>query len=324
MDWPNELWIKLYVRDTADWISMSFDEQAVLLLLLRKADRSGVISFGSRGQAALPRILGHPGDAARIMAAVDGLRQIGSVTVCESHLCIPNYEAAQKARSSDRARKAAERARSEAAKRSNSGKEANNNVTRGHSESHGVTARHDEMRRDEMRLLNTTHTHAAAPPASVPEAPGVGVCDGGTPEPALGTRSRKAGKGSEWRQELLAIWAAYPRQEGKGAGLELLEQEIEASDDPRATLAAIRTAAASYAAMVHDEGRDRRMIKTFGFFAKHWEDYVDTVMAPKPKPVEPPAVVEEIPPEVREANREAAREAFASMVGGVFRGPGRV
>lgn len=314
MDWPNELWIKLYVRDSADWLSMSFDEQAVLVLLLRKADRSGNISLGSRGTAAIPRILGHQGEAGRILSAIDGLCQIGTIQIHESHLSIPNYEAAQKVRSSSRARKAAERARKAAAKAARDARKNSNashpNVTPGHSMSHGVTGRHDEMRRDEMRCVNT-NTPAAQE----------GGCAAESEIVRWDTKPGSGGlEANQVRQELLAVWGAYPRRrEGKKAALEHLEAQISASSDPRSTLRDIVASARAYMDMVKDEGREVHMIKSFLSFAKSWEDYVpDEPAGPalRSVPSSPPAetVISE---EDREANRAAASAALAALSGGL-------
>lgn len=49
MNWSNERYVRLYTRDTSDWLLLSWQAQALLCLLLRKADRLGEIDLGRHG-----------------------------------------------------------------------------------------------------------------------------------------------------------------------------------------------------------------------------------------------------------------------------------
>ena len=55
MDWSNERYVRVYTRDTADWLALSTDAQDLLLLLLRRL-RIGVDSATASAQpiAVLP------------------------------------------------------------------------------------------------------------------------------------------------------------------------------------------------------------------------------------------------------------------------------
>ena len=57
MNWEDERYVRLYVRDTGDWCALSWDAQALLMHLLRKTDRSGIVQLGKRGRANLPAML---------------------------------------------------------------------------------------------------------------------------------------------------------------------------------------------------------------------------------------------------------------------------
>lgn len=46
MDFANERYVRLYVRDTMTWKRLGWDGQTMLMHLLRKVDRSGVIDIG--------------------------------------------------------------------------------------------------------------------------------------------------------------------------------------------------------------------------------------------------------------------------------------
>ncbi len=115
-DWADEPWVKLYIRDEADWLAMPFDAQAVLLMLLRKVDRAGFLGLGRAGLRALPAVLGHPADAERILA---GLTYLVNVDGClkllpDGRLFWPNYSRAQAAKSSDKLRQQQKRERDRA------------------------------------------------------------------------------------------------------------------------------------------------------------------------------------------------------------------
>ena len=103
-NWEDERYVRLYVRDTGDWCALSWDAQALLMHLFRKADRSGIVQLGKRGRANLPAMLGHGNETARIDSAFracpDGCVELRG----DNLLVIPNFTKAQEAKQSDRRR----------------------------------------------------------------------------------------------------------------------------------------------------------------------------------------------------------------------------
>lgn len=147
MDWANERYVRIYVRDTADDLVLSWQASGLWPQLVRKADRSGVIAtnHGARGIAALVR---WPVDV--VTAALAELVQDGRIQEClePAGYVIPNYIEAQETPSSDKHRKKEERERrreganNSVTKRdieSRNVTETSRSVTPGHAESHDVT-----------------------------------------------------------------------------------------------------------------------------------------------------------------------------------------
>lgn len=136
MRWEDERYVRLYTRDTATWKLLPWQGRALLPLLLRKADRLGLVDVeGDRveGVAALvdlPPEVVEPGLA--------GLLARGVVVEAPGGLAFPRYTEAQEARASDRLRAQDYRARKTVTHRD----EASRTVTDRHDSSHGVTRRH--------------------------------------------------------------------------------------------------------------------------------------------------------------------------------------
>jgi hypothetical protein len=101
LDWANERWIKVYVRDTPDWQKMSWDAKAMLMLLLRKADSRGVVDLGKDGRENIAWVLGHAELKQRLDLALDELLADGCVSISTNALVIRNFTEAQQARTSD-------------------------------------------------------------------------------------------------------------------------------------------------------------------------------------------------------------------------------
>jgi hypothetical protein len=159
MRWEDEQFVKVYVRDTGDWLALGWEAQALFLLLLRKADRAGVLRAGRAKVRGLAALAGMPLEV--VERALPALLEDGCLQECEGGYIIPNYIEAQEARQTDRARKQLQRERdrdtSIASGQSAMARDAldapprreSHGVTRRHTASHGVTLRLDETRRDE-------------------------------------------------------------------------------------------------------------------------------------------------------------------------------
>lgn len=57
--WQDERYVRVYTRDTADWLSLSFLAQGLFVLLLRKVDRAGILPLGRQGKKGAVVAIGH-------------------------------------------------------------------------------------------------------------------------------------------------------------------------------------------------------------------------------------------------------------------------
>lgn len=109
MDWCDETWVKLYRRDTADWLLLSWRARGLFCLLLRAVNRSGVLDLGKTGSRAVAVHV--RGEWHEIGPALEELLGDGCVRINGAALVIPNFVNAQDAAMSDRARSKVSRER---------------------------------------------------------------------------------------------------------------------------------------------------------------------------------------------------------------------
>ena len=184
IDWSDEPWVKLYRRDTADWLALSWQARGLFALLLRAVTRAGTLDLGKTGPRAVAVYLHAPW--AEIEAPLAELVADGCVIVRGTTLCVRNYVAAQEATQSDRARQRLARERhrdlalgelSESTDLSRNVTSASQNVTRASRNvtetSRAVTRCHAASRREEKRGEETEEKSGAPlpPTAPQPEAP---------------------------------------------------------------------------------------------------------------------------------------------------------
>lgn len=114
MDWSNEDYVRVYTRDTADDLELSWQAMALFHAMLRKFDRSGLIAVRN-GWSSVARIVRIPEDV--VVAAGRELEADGRVRRTKHGMFAPNFTEAQTARKSDKARQkeSRDRRRSEAA-----------------------------------------------------------------------------------------------------------------------------------------------------------------------------------------------------------------
>jgi hypothetical protein len=160
MDWDDERFIKVYTRDTTNWLALSWQARGLFLLLLRKLNRAGAIDLGRMGTRG---VAVHVDGSATSWPSLEPffaeLVDDGCVVVEGSLLRVPNFVEAQAAIQSPAARKRAERERErdEVTKRDEGSRnvtkshEMSRGVTRGHAASRAVTTRLEETRSDETR-----------------------------------------------------------------------------------------------------------------------------------------------------------------------------
>lgn len=162
MNWTDEPYVKVYLRDTPTWKLIGWEGRTVLLHLLRKVDRAGSVDFqdGVEGVALLLEL---PEDIAQ--RGLDALTRKGVLVKRDHVLLLPNFVEAQKARMSDRLRQSESRARRRETILSQNVTESpslsqnvtkpadsSQSVTRCHNLSQPVTLRIEETRIEETRI----------------------------------------------------------------------------------------------------------------------------------------------------------------------------
>lgn len=151
MRWEDERYVRVYTRDTVDWQGLSFDAQALFVLLLRKVDRAGLLDLGKPGKRGVAVAIGHAREWARLEPALEELLTDGCVRLVDDgrRLLVPNFLAAQEAKASDKSRqqKSRETARDVAAAGNLIPRdESSQNVTVSHKMGQNVTTGHAASR----------------------------------------------------------------------------------------------------------------------------------------------------------------------------------
>jgi hypothetical protein len=101
MDWSNEEYVRLYTRETADDLELSWEALALWRAMLCKFDRSGVIPVRN-GWPSIARMVRMPTDV--VERAGPELVTDGRVRVTKHGFVAPNFTEAQTASKSDKAR----------------------------------------------------------------------------------------------------------------------------------------------------------------------------------------------------------------------------
>lgn len=106
LHWPDERYVRVYVRDTIEWSALSWDAQALYVQLLRKADRRGRVDLGRVGRRGLAALLGKADLWPRLEPALAELEADGCVHVQGNVLVVAEFVEAQEAVSSSKRRSA--------------------------------------------------------------------------------------------------------------------------------------------------------------------------------------------------------------------------
>lgn len=180
MRWEDERYVRVYTRDTVDWQGLSFDAQALFVLLLRKVDRAGLLDLGKPGKRGVAVAIGHGRDWARLEPALEELLADGCVQIVDGgrRLLVPNFLAAQEAKASDKSRqqKSRETARDTAALHDVMSRDGESHgVTVGHVAGQNVTPSHAESRHVTPSCAVPSHAmpsslSAGADPEDLPDA----------------------------------------------------------------------------------------------------------------------------------------------------------
>lgn len=244
MNWSDERYVRVYVRDTVEWLAWSWQAQALFLLLLRKVDRAGCLDLpADKAKAArgLSRMVGMPEDV--IAECLPELEESGAIVAGERGLMVRNYVAAQEsvASNAERQRRYKDRqaAVTERHDASPVGIESHQEVTRANAESRAVTPSVPSLA---VPSLAEPKDRPVEPPqlelvASEPTVDVAAVHD--------------------------AAYAAYPasRRTGKAKGLEALRASVRTPDDAERFA---RVVAAHLASASEDK------------FVRHWERICST------------------------------------------------
>lgn len=108
MNWSDEIYVRVYTRDTITWKLLGWEGRCVLSMLFRKVDRAGCIDVEG-GVEGLSLLLDLPADVT--VRGLAACLKRGTVTQSESTLIIPKFTDAQEARHSDKLRQKESRAR---------------------------------------------------------------------------------------------------------------------------------------------------------------------------------------------------------------------
>jgi hypothetical protein len=137
MDWSNERYVRLYTRDTTTWRRLGWDGQCMLMQLLRRADRAGVIDIEDMQPAEAAELhTSAPPDAA--FRGVAKLLELGVMVHDGTRLVFPSYIEANETPQSDSQRQRESRERRRVTKRDGESR----NVTESHAQSRAVTSCH--------------------------------------------------------------------------------------------------------------------------------------------------------------------------------------
>ena len=328
MDWANEQYILVYIRDSGDWLMWSWQTRAVMLFLLRKVNRAGILDLGKGKLRALAKILEMP--ELELSEAIAPLLEDGCVQIHEEKLIIPNFIPAQEAKHSDKARKQKSRETERARLLSQP-------VTRGHTESHEVTlpyptqsnpsesnsdARASVTEEEPEEVTGVRHVSSRPPPPSEPSEATAPPVTAGRPSAATPSEPGAVASGD---------LAAYIRGKPKLADLDVDDLADFASrmhDPGNVPLGMIREAIDdANDKSERGEARHIRHARVIGFV----KQAKTKPRKPDPKPpalvddVDPAAVarIQRMPKRVTAqsvplvgAGREAALEAMSKLVNG--------
>lgn len=109
MDWSNERYVRIYVRETVGDVALTWQGRAIWREILIKCDRAGLISLDGHGVRGLAGLIRMPPEMVE-----EHFQQIlddGRVQIRGDYLVVPNYIEAQEATQSDAQRQRECRAR---------------------------------------------------------------------------------------------------------------------------------------------------------------------------------------------------------------------
>ena len=245
MNWGEERYVRVYLRDTPAWCALSFHAQSLLVLLHRKVDRDGRLQLGRLGRRGVAVSLHQVALWDSVLApAVADLEADGHIRVegegDGTALVIPDFRAAQEATATGAARVRKHRERKQ-----------------GNQPAKKVTKRYVDGTKGYPEVTNVTPSQPAVPPvppvpsqpASQPEQPKVAGCpeesieEGQDPglhrfraDLAARLSMPSIGVGKDWAH-VLAVFDRYIRDWGRDNALsECASVAAESKNGPPANL----------------------------------------------------------------------------------------
>jgi len=168
-DWSEERWIKVYLADSASWVSMTWQARGLYVLLQRAADRTGCIDLGPSGTRSVAALVRATWDD--IAPVCDELLDAGYIVHRDGQLVLPEHIAQQEARASDAARQRESRRKKrshEASRGVTRSHTKSREVTDGHAQSQNVTTRKEENRSDQKDKKRAEQNARAREQAAAP------------------------------------------------------------------------------------------------------------------------------------------------------------
>ena len=135
MNWEDERYVRVYIRDTVTWKVLPWQGRCLLPLLLRKADRAGCVDISGAGAEGVAALVDIPLEVAQ--PGLEALFLRGVVQQRDDVLVFPKFIKAQEAMQSDKLRQQISRER----RRAQAMLEVSS-VTQRDDLSHGVTECH--------------------------------------------------------------------------------------------------------------------------------------------------------------------------------------
>lgn len=139
LDWSNERYVRVYVRETVGDVALSWQARAIWKEILTKCDRAGIIGLGKHGIRGLAGLIRIPRET--VEEYFRELIEDGRVRIQGEYLVVPNFIEAQEATQSDRQRAAESRSRRR--EKALLGEIMSQNVTENHETNSGVTLSHN-------------------------------------------------------------------------------------------------------------------------------------------------------------------------------------
>lgn len=177
MRWSDERYVRVYTRDTGEWLALGWEAQALFVFALRKADRAGIVQTGKARARGLAGMTGMPLDVVERVLPL--LLEDGCLRESLGGYIIPNFIAAQETPSSDAQRKRDQRERdrdkavADGSTGSRAGLDAETTMSRRSvtPDGHAVPSRHDVTHGGhamESRDVTSGHAGTVTPNRAVP------------------------------------------------------------------------------------------------------------------------------------------------------------